>query len=277
MAEDERTIDAACAAQVNRRFYDALWSRARLVRPERFNTWPLIQELLPFRPLRLEVGPGLRPRIPIAGSHFVDQSPEVIARLNERGAVALSGAATELPFADASFDLVCAFDVIEHVEDDQRAFAELGRVLRPGGVLVFSVPIHPHLWSPFDLAVGHVRRYDPILLILILLQHKLLLEKSAPFGMQPGNRHLVRLGMWFMAHRPKGAFLWYNRLFLPVHLLFQKTLKFSRGLIDTRDASGIVMVCRRCGTSACCISGSLMEAGNGETSQVLIPEGFDLT
>ena len=47
-----------------------------------------------------------------------------------------------LTYADASFDLVTHTEVLEHVPDDQRAFAELYRVLRPGGTMIFSVPLH---------------------------------------------------------------------------------------------------------------------------------------
>ncbi len=65
---------------VNREFYDALWSDAKLQPPERFNTWPLISGLLAASPARLEIGPGLRPRLPIAGTHFLDISSPVIAR-----------------------------------------------------------------------------------------------------------------------------------------------------------------------------------------------------
>ena len=58
--------------EANRQFYDPLWTDAHLVEPERFNTWPLVRSLAsPSRP-RLEVGPGLRPRLPIEGTHFVD-------------------------------------------------------------------------------------------------------------------------------------------------------------------------------------------------------------
>src|ERR1035441_8849061 len=75
----------------NRRFYNGLWSSARLVEPQRFNTWPLVQSLLPEAGQRLEVAPGLRPRLPIEGTQFVDISVEALAKLRRRGAqVALS-------------------------------------------------------------------------------------------------------------------------------------------------------------------------------------------
>jgi SAM-dependent methyltransferase len=52
----------------------------------------------------------------------------------------VAGSATELPFADASFDVVTMFDLIEHVEDDERVAAEAMRVLRPNGVVLLTTP-----------------------------------------------------------------------------------------------------------------------------------------
>ena len=68
-------------AAINRTFFDALWRRARLERPNGFNTWPIVSQFLPSAPARLEIGPGLRPRLPIAGTHFIDISAPVIERL----------------------------------------------------------------------------------------------------------------------------------------------------------------------------------------------------
>jgi len=66
---------------------------------------------------------------------------------------------TCLPLAHESFDAVIASDVLEHIADDRAAVAEVVRVLRPGGVFVFSVPAHPWLWSTHDEALWHQRRY----------------------------------------------------------------------------------------------------------------------
>jgi SAM-dependent methyltransferase len=66
--------------------------------------------------------------------------------------------AESLPFAAESLDLVCAFDVIEHV-DDLCALREIQRVLMPGGTLALSVPAYPWLYSNNDRVVMHRRRY----------------------------------------------------------------------------------------------------------------------
>ena len=77
----------------------------------------------------------------------------------ERGLPVLRGDATALPVADGSLDLVVAFDVLEHILDDDSAVAEVKRALRPGGTFLIAVPADPRLWSEHDVAVDHVRRY----------------------------------------------------------------------------------------------------------------------
>ena len=67
--------------EANRRYYDSLWSGAQLVEAERFNTWPLVRTLLAPGGSRLEVAPGLRPRLPIEETQFVDVSGPALAKL----------------------------------------------------------------------------------------------------------------------------------------------------------------------------------------------------
>jgi SAM-dependent methyltransferase len=69
------------------------------------------------------------------------------------------GSALRLPFADGSFDVVGAFDVLEHCEPEADALREIARVLAPGGRLLLSVPAYTWAWSDFDDANGHHRRY----------------------------------------------------------------------------------------------------------------------
>lgn len=78
---------------------------------------------------------------------------------HERGLPVMRADATLLPLADASLDLVVAFDVLEHLDDDDACVREVARVLKPGGTFLVAVPCDPKLWSAHDEAVDHVRRY----------------------------------------------------------------------------------------------------------------------
>jgi len=71
----------------------------------------------------------------------------------------VNGSALALPFATGAFDVVGAFDVLEHCEPEGVAVAEFARVLRPGGRLLLSVPAYQWAWSDFDVQNGHHRRY----------------------------------------------------------------------------------------------------------------------
>jgi SAM-dependent methyltransferase len=68
-------------------------------------------------------------------------------------------AVESLPFPDDRFDVVSAFDVVEHCEDEALALSELRRVAMPGGVVLLSVPAYQWMWSGFDVRAGHYRRY----------------------------------------------------------------------------------------------------------------------
>lgn len=75
------------------------------------------------------------------------------------GRAGVCASALHLPFADGTFDLVTAFDVIEHCEPESQALSEVARVLRPGGHLLMAVPAYQWAWSDHDVANGHHRRY----------------------------------------------------------------------------------------------------------------------
>ena len=86
--------------------------------------------------------------------------------------------ATALPFADATFDVVTAFDVIEHVEPERLIVDELSRVLRPGGRLLVSVPAYNWAWSDHDTVNGHHRRYTRPRLVAALERSGLEVERA---------------------------------------------------------------------------------------------------
>ena len=65
----------------------------------------------------------------------------------------------DLPFNTHKFDLICLFDVLEHVEQDAAALFVLRGLLAPGGIALITVPAHPSLFGPHDIALHHHRRY----------------------------------------------------------------------------------------------------------------------
>lgn len=231
----------------NRRFYDIMWAGARLVEPERFNTWPLVCSLVAQSHRRLEVAPGLRPRLPIEGTHFVDISEPALAQLRSRAASVALDSITSLPFDDSTFDLVCAFDIVEHVDEEHLALSELSRVSTPGAALLLSVPLHQAFWTPFDDFVGHCRRYEPQGLLAKLEEHGFKVESSAAYGMQPQSSWLLDLGMWALVHKREQAMWLYNRVMMPFGLRFQKALALSPGMIDTEHVDEVLLVCRKQG------------------------------
>jgi SAM-dependent methyltransferase len=91
----------------------------------------------------------------------VDLSPEAVEAARRRGHEDVRVARVEeLPFADATFDVVTCLDVVEHTPDDRATLAELRRVTRPGGLLLVTVPAYQGLWSWHDVVNQHFRRYD---------------------------------------------------------------------------------------------------------------------
>ena len=91
------------------------------------------------------------------------QAPEhVSVDVDPRGltpGLAACASALSLPFRDGAFDVVSAFDVVEHCEPEARALEEFRRVMAPGGRLLLSVPAYEWAWTDHDVRAGHHRRY----------------------------------------------------------------------------------------------------------------------
>ncbi|HEX3133670.1 MAG TPA: class I SAM-dependent methyltransferase [Planctomycetota bacterium] len=234
------------AISVNRAFYDGLWQKVQWPPPQRFNTWPLVERWCAEASTRLEVGPGMRPRLPAAGTSFLDLSDTCVARLRQAGADAHCGSATHLPFADRRFALVCAFDIVEHVDDDQRVLSELVRVLADHGRLVLSLPLFAARWTPFDAMCGHVRRYEPPAVSTMLAEHGLEIVESGGYGMQP-RQWLVDFGMFWFRAMPRRAMLLYNYVLMPIGLRRQHALTLTPGAeaLASGAHDEVLLVCRR--------------------------------
>ncbi|MCO6450715.1 MAG: class I SAM-dependent methyltransferase [Caldilineales bacterium] len=89
----------------------------------------------------------------------LEYNPKPIPIAHERGFDVRQGSATDMPFADASFDLVALLDTVEHIADENAVFGETFRVTKPGGSMVVTVPALMWLWSNNDVINLHERRY----------------------------------------------------------------------------------------------------------------------
>ncbi|MCC6847153.1 MAG: class I SAM-dependent methyltransferase [Deltaproteobacteria bacterium] len=116
----------------------------------------------PLRMLDIGFGTGAMLRFlePYGSVIGMDMSVEAIRFARTRVACPMFlGSITHVPIASAAFDLVTAFDIVEHVEDDRAAFVELARVCRPGGHVLVTVPAFQFLWGNQDVVSHHRRRY----------------------------------------------------------------------------------------------------------------------
>lgn len=135
----------------------------------------------------LEIGCGtgglLAPLQRYGSVHGLDIDHESVAYCRNRGFDrVLCGSGYQLPYADASFDLVCLFDTIEHIPNEHRALAEVRRVLRPGGYLLVSVPAYQWLWSQNDRTAHHCRRYTRRRLVRLLRETGLEVARASYFN-----------------------------------------------------------------------------------------------
>ena len=109
----------------------------------------------------------------------VDISEDALAFCRERGLDKVKlGAAETLPYEDGTFDLVTAFDVVEHIDDDLAGLKEMLRVLRPGGHVLLFVPTFMFLWGLQDDVSHHRRRYRLPELARVLEQAGFKIERT---------------------------------------------------------------------------------------------------
>jgi len=105
----------------------------------------------------LDIGSADGPSVSWLGAKELKVSLDLDPRGLQPGDVC--GSALALPFADGVFDVVAAFDVIEHCEPESVALAEVARILAPGGRFLMSVPAYQWAWTHFDEWNFHHRRY----------------------------------------------------------------------------------------------------------------------
>lgn len=115
----------------------------------------------------LDVGCGTGANLQMLQAHGraigIDIASEAIDFCHTRGIPsdrALIASASDLPFANETFDLAVSFDVLCNIPDDVDAFVQIARALKPGGYFIVQLPAYQWLWSMHDVAVGHQRRYS---------------------------------------------------------------------------------------------------------------------
>jgi ubiquinone/menaquinone biosynthesis C-methylase UbiE len=124
----------------------------------RFRKWKIAKHV-PASGRILDIGSGTAPVSPdLARTVVADVSEEAMKNVVAASKVVTS--ITEMTFDPASFDCILCSEVLEHIPDDEKAVSELRRVLKPGGVLVATVPFQKRYWAEDDEYVGHLRRYD---------------------------------------------------------------------------------------------------------------------
>jgi ubiquinone/menaquinone biosynthesis C-methylase UbiE len=98
------------------------------------------------------------PEAQLVGSEIYVNALGMASRRLSGRAELLQMDARYLPYRE-EFDLVCAFDVIEHIDDDMAVIVEMSRAAKRNGAIMITVPQHPFLWSAVDEVSGHKRRY----------------------------------------------------------------------------------------------------------------------
>jgi SAM-dependent methyltransferase len=134
----------------------------------------------PGRALDLGAAGGGNTRVMLASGWqavALDYSLPGVEVARDRGIPAAQIDARHLPVSSESVDLVTAFDVLEHIDEDYLVTAEIARVLRPGGTALIAVPCDMALWSSHDEACGHVRRYTRESLSEVMLKADLAIDQ----------------------------------------------------------------------------------------------------
>jgi 2-polyprenyl-3-methyl-5-hydroxy-6-metoxy-1,4-benzoquinol methylase len=125
----------------------------------------------------------------------------------------IAGTISDLP-STPSYDAIVYIDVLEHIEDDSAELVGACALLRPGGRLVVLSPAHQYLYTPFDAAIGHFRRYDRSMYVGLTPRNATLESvrylDSAGMLLSAANRLLLR-----SAHPTQAQIRLWDRCFVP--------------------------------------------------------------
>ncbi len=203
------------AAGYNEALYEDLWAKLPFMPPDRLPWWPVLSELARAAPDRMELGPGVFPRLPIQGTHVCDLSSVALKVLERHGGIVHHGLLQDQNLPDRSFDLVAMFEVLEHVSDDEGLLREIARITRPGGRLVLTVPLGMKHYCSYDRYMGHVRRFEPDELRSKIERAGYALERFEVHKQSP-MEPAASVYVWVIRHAPR-LMVWSLRyIFLPL-------------------------------------------------------------
>lgn len=170
------------------------------------------------------------PEMALYGSEiFLDGLSHATARLPDARFMQMD--ARSIPFM-AEFDAIGAFDVLEHIEEDNAVLTQLNKALKPNGTLLLTVPQHPWLWSAADTYACHVRRYTKRDLHDKIIKAGFSIERSTSFvslllpAMLLSRRKNHQPVEKFDATSELQLPVFLNRSFLELMLLEQKFIRF---------------------------------------------------
>lgn len=232
--------------------YNATWSRTRLHSPETWYTWKILKPYVQQATRRLEIGAGILPKFSIKDTHFLDTSTHAIEQLNRKGGKGIvRNVQEQLPFPEHFFDLVGAFEVLEHLESPENALRGIARVLKKHGLFVFSVPMNAKHWSSWDVFAGHVQRFEQKHLDKLLRKEGFRVEHCYVSRKLAKNK----LFSWIMSaasilplHFPNFFLFFYQYLILPYAWLgrtFSRSRHYSSLQHIPQDSKSILVVCRK--------------------------------
>jgi SAM-dependent methyltransferase len=151
------TVEYARMAERERTYW---WHAGRLVI---IDSW-LDKWVAPKKKSKiLNVGCGTGGTLPVLEKYGkvtnVDVSDEAIKFMKKAGYLVDKVTGIKLPYKDNSFDVIVAFDVLEHIKEHEDALVEWLRVVKKDGAILFTVPAYQWLWSDHDKSLHHYRRY----------------------------------------------------------------------------------------------------------------------
>jgi ubiquinone/menaquinone biosynthesis C-methylase UbiE len=110
----------------------------------------------------VDVGAGISPVTPKSKQTlFIDCAREALKHLEQKGYHVQYGDITDLPLEADFADVVFCSEVLEHVQNYKTALKELYRILKTGGTLILTLPVHKKYWGSDDRFVGHLTRFEP--------------------------------------------------------------------------------------------------------------------